>query len=213
MWSYRNDQELYTKLFVKQDVERQQLIGAIRGYCVLPVAAAQIYPRWGIGASARTGFNPNGGDKFGSIYAWYVYGYVPGIFWNQGLKLTAGYQYQDIGRHTYWLGNQIDMPRGMDDEYGTKYLRLTADYAIPVYLGDVSLGCIAYLKRLQIIPFADYGRLKKLSGWKNMHALGGDVILDGNFFRIGYPASLGFRYANNGAGQNYGALLFSITFD
>lgn len=213
MWSYRNDQELYTKLFVKQNVERQQLIGAIRGYCMLPAAASQIYPSWGIGASVRAGFNPNGGDKFGSIYAGYVYGYVPGIFWNQGLKLTAGYQYQDIGGHTYWLGNQLDMPRGLDDEYGTKYIRLTADYAIPVYLGDVSLGCFAYLKRLQIIPFADYGRLKKLNGWKNLHAVGGDIIIDGNFFRIGYPVSLGFRYANNGAGHNYGALLFSVTFD
>lgn len=46
----------------------------------------------------------------------------PGIFWNQGLKLTVGYQYQDIGKHTYWLGNQIDMPRGADDEYGNKIL-------------------------------------------------------------------------------------------
>jgi hypothetical protein len=213
LWSYRNDQKLYTKLFIKKNVDRQQLIGALRAYCMLPVSKAQIYPKWGIGASVRAGFNPNGGNKFGSIYSGYVYGYVPGIFWNQGIKLSAGYQYQDIGGHTYWLGNQLDMPRGMDEEYGTDYYKLSADYAIPLYLGDVSLGCFAYLKRLQIIPFADYARIKKNTGWSNMHAIGGDIIVDGHFFRIGYPVSLGFRYANNGGGHNYGALLFSITFD
>lgn len=213
LWSYRNDQKLYTRLFVKRNVDRQQLIAALGGYCMLPVAKAQIFPRWGAGFRMRGGFNPNGGNKFGSIYSAYVYGYVPGIFWNQGLKLSAGYQYQDIGNHLYWLSNLLTMPRGLDDEYGFRFYKFTADYAIPIYLGDVSLGCVAYLKRLQIIPFADYARIKRTDGWRNFHAVGADLIVDGHIFKIGYPVSIGMRYANNGGGKNYAALLFSITFN
>lgn len=230
-WSYRNDQKLYNMDLIEENVSRHQAIASVRGYCMLPVATAQIYPKWGIGAVARAGFNPSSGDKFGSIYSGYIYGYVPGILWNQGLRLEVGFQYQDVGNHKYWLSNVLDMPRGIDDDYyGKNYWKVSADYAIPIYLGDVSLGPVAYLKRLQLIPFADYARIRQRkrvqssggSGtssasytykWKTLHSIGADVLLDGNFFRIGFPVSIGVRYANNGGRDNYAALLFAITFN
>ena len=48
------------------------------------------------------------------------------------------------------------MPRGFDNIVLMDYAKFTADYAIPIYLGDVTWPWLYYLKRLQIIPFGDF---------------------------------------------------------
>ena len=84
-------------------------------------------------------------------------------------------------------------------------IRATADYAVPIYLGDVSVGPIAYLKQLQLIPFVDYAkvdffRMGETKGsfhyqWEDRWSFGADVMLKGHFLRIGFPMYIGIRYA------------------
>lgn len=174
--------------------ERHMVVGTLGAYSVFPIAKAQYFPRLGIGTRLYAGFSPKGGDYFGSSYAAYTYGYLPGITFNQGVRVSAAYQHQAV--KTHFLDNFIAEPRGYtEDIYAKDYIRATLDYAIPIYLGDISLGPIAYLKSVNIVPFADLGLYRRNSTWRNRSSAGVDVTFRTHLLRIGYPLSIGFRYA------------------
>ena len=224
-WSYRNDEAELEKDATSptgyriEQFSRHQLNMSLGAYKSLEVAKAQVFPRWGIGARVASSLSPKGGDNFGSEYSAYVYGYVPGLTFNQGLRLSAAYQRQDVNGKKYWLDNHIDLPRGYtEDFFGRNYIRATADYAIPIYLGDVSLGPIAYLQQLQLIPFIDYSKVdfQRAAGggagtaptiryqWEDRYSFGADVMLRGHFLRIGFPMYIGVRYARTNKPGDYG---------
>ena len=258
-WSFRNDQivlesvtekgkstadddsdEEPTYAYTLSQVRRHQVNFAVGAYRSVPVAKAQVYPRWGIGGRLKASVSPSGGSNFGSEASAYIYAYLPGLTFNQGLRLSASYQRQMASGKKYWLDNHLELPRGFtEDFYGRNMVRLTADYAIPAYLGDVSLGPIAYLQQLQVIPFVDYGKtdfLRKLGTgtsasthfvWEDRYSFGADVMVKGHFLRIGFPMYLGVRYARTnkpcnlgnaapeayaGSGnRNFVSLLFGVT--
>ena len=116
------------------------------------------------------------------------------------------------------------MPPGYDNDITADHLsNIGVSYALPLYLNDIDLGFFAYLQRVQLIPFADYGRYKKrrvensgnITG--NLYSFGSDFLVDGHFFRIGAPMSIGFRYARlkydplYKNSKNHFALLFNIS--
>ncbi len=232
-WGYRNDEEIEfnvsnnSNYVYRKNIDRHYLVASLSAYSSLGVAKSQIFPRWGIGGRLQAGISPNGRDYYGSIYSAYLYGYIPGFKFNDAIKLSASYQYQDYKR--YLLNNIISIPRGYTrDIYGEEFFRATIDYGLPIYLGDISLGSIAYLKSLSVVPFADLGLFKVRDHWRNRSSFGSDIVFNGHFLRIGYPISLGLRYARttspldiqsyssaNYSGtnrKNYYSLIMSITF-
>ena len=261
-WSFRNDQlvldmdepepsaaagddedEPETTYTLRQ-IDRHQLNFSLGAYKMQEAAESQVFPRWGIGGRVASSVSPNGGSRFGSEFSAIAYGYLPGLTFNQGLRLSAGFQRQNVEGKRYWLDNHLDLPRGFtEDFYGRNYLLATADYAIPIYLGDVSIGPLAYLKQLQIIPFFDYARVdfyRRRGGmmgfytgahyqWESRYSFGADVMLQCHLLRIGFPMYIGVRYARtnkpgdfsnatpatyDGKGsKNYCTLLLGISFD
>ncbi|MCI1778455.1 MAG: hypothetical protein LKI53_00685 [Bacteroidales bacterium] len=187
----------------------------------LPVAKAAIFPKWGFGMTVN-GDVPLGKDKlFCPVFAAEGYVYLPGIWKRQGLKLSACYQNESSsGKPVYYYSdNLVSLPRGYDNDayHGKNYYGFSADYAMPFYLGDVSLGWFAYLQRLQIIPFADYGVADSPHGRSYLHSAGSDFVLDCHVGRIGFPVSLGVRCAvtghdnGNSSGTGYLGFLFGIS--
>lgn len=246
MWDYRNDEEIIVPAeetpgyYRLSQTKRSRITGALGAYSTLPVPKAGVFPRLGIGGVVMAGFTPDGGENFGNIYSGRIYGYVPGIGFNHSVRLSAGYQFQDVGNHKYWLDNLLALPRGYTkDIYGKHYIKACVDYAVPIYLGDVSWGGFAYFKRLDIVPFFDYGRMQQIefvqdSGevndipatrtkWNDISSFGADMIIRAHFFRIGFPASVGVRYArrkdiHNASGNSvydsndYFGLILGFTF-
>jgi hypothetical protein len=111
------------------------------------------------------------------------------------------------------------MPRGFSNIVLMDYAKFTADYAIPIYLGDVSWPWLYYLKRLQIIPFGDFainraswhpqnGIIKPIEH-KYLYSYGVDVLVNAHILRIGSELSFGFRYARTSLGTNHWSALFS----
>lgn len=177
--------------------DRHLLLASLSGYSVKHTQRANYFPKIGIGGRVYAGFSPNSGGYFGNIYAAYSYGYLPGLAFNQGLRVSAAYQKQNV--KSYFLDNLIAEPRGYtEDIYAKNYLRFTADYAIPIYLGDISLGAFAYLQSVNIVPFYDLG-LYKNDQWKNRSSFGADITFRTHLFRIGFPLSIGVRYARTSA--------------
>ena len=142
------------------------LKASLRGYVMLPTAPSQTYPRLGVAAEAggRTRLSLN--DLYASSVYGYVYGYLPGLFPAQGLRLSALYQHV-LGSGTTISGDNgvTASPRGYVDNpmrtffasYSRQQLKLTADYVIPLYVGDISwFSSFAYITHFLLKPYFDY---------------------------------------------------------
>lgn len=183
----------------------------------IAAAKSQIYPRWGFGITARGAFTPESGSYFRDLIYINGYAYFPGITRQQGLKISVAFQ-QQMMQTRLMTTSSASLPRGYNRySFADTYVNFTADYAIPIYLGDFRLGPVLYVKRLQLIPFADYA-MDFDAGKKNAEyfSYGADAMLDFNILRLSFPISAGVRYARTGpngdSSRNYFGLLFSISF-
>ncbi len=209
-WSFENN-AFYSKRKDKYE-NRQQLMLALQFYQVQRVATAEIFPKWGIGAVAKAAFTPNGKENFGKAASIYGYLYMPGILNCQGIKLSAAYQRQFVDGKWLYLDNLVEMPRGGDDFYGSHYYKYSVDYAVPVNFNGLNFGWFAYIKRMQIIPFADFAAVQDSKGsWKQVSSYGCDLLLDGVVFHIGVPVSFGLRYSRTSYGTNHIGILTSMS--
>ena len=180
------------------------LTGALQAYTMREMAPSGIYPKWGLGTVAKWRTAINGGENFGSAASLYLYGYAPGVAPTHGIKLSLSLQKQNVEGKNYYGGNMVSMPRGFEDQmYGEKYCMATADYAFPVYMGDMSLLGLAYLKRMQVIPYADIAALSKSVGKGKLqhtalYSYGGAILFDLCPFMLGVDISIGVRYSRYG---------------
>ena len=187
------------------NVLMQTLRSSVRGYMMLPTADSQVYPRWGIGAEAGASVRPGLSKIYTPLAYAYLYGYVPGFTRTQGLRLTALAQVQlpmgaPFGENTVQV-----MPRGFTSAEGRAVarasagqLRLTADYALPIYVGDISwFSPVAYIRNFLLIPHVDWtgfqiGKSGKDARNTCLLSAGADFTVElGNLAWVPYPCSLG----------------------
>ena len=184
---------------------------------VIPTAQAQIYPRWGFGITARGVSSPVKGGYFKDLFYANGYAYLPGITRQQGLKISFAVQ-QQFGKDRLMTTSTATLPRGYNRySFADTYINLSADYAVPVYLGDFRLGPVLYFKRLQLIPFVDYGmELNPGTERTDYLSYGADLLADFNIIRLSFPISAGVRYARTGpdgnSTRNHFEFLFNIAF-
>ena len=184
----------------------QSLSASLRFYMMLPAAHADVYPEAGIGVETGLSTHPGlGGTVAPSAYL-YAYGYLPGIYGNQGLRLTALGNFR-IGDSTPLSSGVNTLPRGFSSsgtlsswaasrEYG---IRLTADYAMPFPMGDFHIGNLFYVTRGIVTPHFDYSFIGKA----RLLSVGATLEIEfGNFIGLQFPATLGVTYSYN-AGTPY----------
>lgn len=229
-WRFDNNKYYHFNVVTKMNdrfTYRNRLLYGLRYYQMQAVPQAAIYPKMGFGVSLRGVSAINGDDNFGKAASIYLYGYLPGVASLQGVRLAAGYQRQFVNGKQFYQSNLISQPRGIsNDIYANDLAVFGIDYGIPVQLGDLSLGWFAYLQKLDITPFADMALGRKPypglnSGrWYNYTSIGADIVLNGYFFHIAMPVSVGVRYAwnrtnnrNFNINSNHIALLFSVSFN
>lgn len=213
-WSFSNDD--YYSYQRGKYVFKNEIQYGFRYYQMLPIPASCVYPRWGLGLSLMGSGAPGTGENFGNLGYIYAYFYLPGITRVQGLKITGSFQKQFVINKNYFLGSFASLPRGYRDITPTEnFAKVSLDYAIPIWLGDKSLGSIMYFKRLKLIPFGDYAYDRNTVD-KSVHyySYGADVLIDVIFFRLNIPLSIGVRYARTGVQEgssNYFKFLFSLS--
>ena len=148
----------------------QNLSASIRGYAIQPKAPSGVYPRWGIGAELGAGFRPALTHIYDPAAYGYLYGYVPGLIPEHGVRLTALTQIQwsrgiaggDVRRAAYLQEQRVTTsPRGyaavssaLGRYLATRYpfqTKLTADYLMALLPLDWSgLGQVAYVKNFEL---------------------------------------------------------------
>ena len=203
----------------------QHLSASLRAYVMTSRASSQTYPRWGIGMEAGTGFRPGLTQYYAPNLYGYVYGYLPGFTRAQGFKWTATAQTKLGDCHIGDLYAAV-LPRGFESQAST-YVgqhfawqwRVTADYAIPIYVGEISIPAVAYIKNFLLSPHADF---TGLPGKEYLWSAGADLSASlARLFVLPFDASVGVSfsylggslYENTGQEKPYSvSLIFGVDF-
>lgn len=185
----------------------QSMGGSIRGYTMLGTPNSSIYPRWGIGAEIGFSSQLGIGNLYSPMGYAYLYGYVPGVMRTHGLRLSAMYQRKLDTDSPF--GQQVVniMPRGFAaaaqlgsglSSRNKDMLKLSAEYGIPVYIGDISvLGSMLYIKRLNLSPHFDYTFIG--SQGEGIWSAGCNLSLSlESLLWIEWPCSIGVSLSYNG---------------
>lgn len=196
---------------------------SLRGYVMRKTAPSQMFPSLGFGAELGVKAFPGHIRSFPTMASLYLYGYLPGITRNQGIKLTASVQgrlIRDRGKHPVRFEPNVisTVPRGlagtrlatMTEMTGKDRLKATLDYAIPMLPVDGSfLSPAAYIRNFELVPFADFswiawngspemGLNPTFAGGSRIVSCGADFCVRlGNFLWLPYDTRIGVRYACN----------------
>ena len=181
-----------------RNVFAQTLSLSARGYVMQPTAKSMIYPRYGIGVETGVSVRPWTLSHFRPVVFGYTYAYLPGLWRTQGLKLTGTIQRQ-LGRAPFGDISVAVLPRGFDSAANTflytNYLtqwKVTADYAIPIFLGDLSIPVLGYIRNFVLTPHADFLGLGK----DNLWSAGADLVADmGQIFFLSTDVKLGVSFS------------------
>lgn len=194
-------------------VRMQSLTATLRGYVTRTKAPSQEYPRWGLGLEAGYRTRIGLDDLYSSAIYTYAYGYLPGITRNHGLRLTATWQHQNSAPNGENL--VTTRPRGFEDTdlstwlatHARNQVKLSADYAIPFWVGDLSwFSPFFYVTHFVITPHADwlyFSGDRNGAGSGSLASLGADwTVRLANFLWLPYETSVGLRFDWNG-GASY----------
>lgn len=197
-WSFAGYEEGKMKVL-------QQVSGSVRGYTMLNKANSQVYPRWGIGTEIGAVSRLDAYKVFSPMGYAYIYGYVPGFTKTQGFKLTAMWQGKLRSDSPFSQQTVGILPRGLSGNsslgshltlYNKSLVKVTADYAIPIYIGDITLGGnLLAVKRLVAYPHFDYTFI----GRKGLWSAGMDLTADlHSIVALEWPCSVGVTFSWNG---------------
>lgn len=225
----------YFRKIAVDGVPLQNLSASLRAYVMLPVARAGVYPRLGVGAEAGAGGRPGlAGIYAPSIYG-FVYGYLPGLLPEHGLRLSAISQKQLRPEDFYFHEQRVSViPRGyascsgalgryMADNYPFQS-KLTADYMMSVLPVDWSgLGPVAYVRNFEAgvhwdgMPMGSDGIL--MSAGASLTACLGNILWIPFDTKIGIswscnfgPSYAGVKDAGVPLQRHYAGMTFSIDY-
>jgi len=208
---------LFTGVQDGDNVYMQILEASVRGYTMRPTASSQTYPRLGIGAEIGYRARVSLTEFYSSAMYGYLYGYLPGIVRQQGLRLSALYQHLFTENGAVGENYAKLRPRGFEtssvDAFMASYckdqMKFTADYSIPFYLGDISVfSPLLYIKNFELRPHFDYTMMSygNSLGDGGLLSVGGEFRVHcGNFLWIPLDTQIGLTFSWNG-GKSYGTL-------
>jgi hypothetical protein len=179
-----------------QEVMQYQLFG----YNIAKTAPRDVQYQWAQILELNYRNTPWGDRELGNTWSAEGHLYFPGLVKHHGIKLYGGYQYRSLNDSRF--SNMIKSPRGMFNLYGKHIATLGADYALPLFYPDWNLGPLAYLKRIKLNAFADYGHQdrrieneeKIVFQFKNNYMSAGvELTTDLHLLRFSAPVDLGVR--------------------
>ena len=184
---------------------RHSVSGSLSAYAIQSTPNSAVYPRWGFGMEAGASGNIDSRNFISPMGYVYAYGYLPGIMREHGIRLSAMSQIKLSGDSAFGQAVVSILPRGMSSNGSlTSWLsvrnpvmtKVTADYALPVFIGDISIGGSFFsIKRLVLTPHFD---CTFYSG-NNLWSAGSDVKLDlHSILTLEWPCTLGMTFSYNG---------------
>lgn len=206
LWRHTND-SFYS--YKKGKFSNYQYLSlGVSLYNVLNMSHRDIFPRHGYGLNIRFSGVPFSGENYGSLLYSSLYLYTPGLFKGHGLRLSVSAQKQYINGKNYLMSNAISFPKGYLDRYSKWAASISAQYAMPLYSGDISLTSLLYIKRFKLIPFVDYCRNASQRVTENLFSMGSELVVDLNLLGISYPLSIGVRAGYTAEKRSFWEFIF-----
>lgn len=177
-------------------------------------ALQHLAPRWGLITDAR--YRTTIGNEQFSGYDFTARAdlYLPGLSRNHAFYFNSAYQ--NIDRlNNYRFANFFTYSRGYRAIGADEVFKIGINYSVPLAYPDWAFGSFAFLKRLKINAFADYGLLN----WdREFRSVGAELRVDFRALRL-VEVDLGLRYsylldpvfAHNGRAHQFDFLLISIS--
>ncbi len=193
-------------------------------YNLLQQSSQNLMPRWGQQFDLIYRHTPFIGNDLGVLSGMQSILFFPGVTKNAGLKVYQGYQEKSFVKN-YNFSNFIRFPRGFQGYQSNKMYSLAADYRFPFLYPDLSIGKLAYIKRMKASLFYDYAWLSVPvvddNGiiYPNHHnielkSFGLELTSDLHFLRFFAPVEIGIRSAYRPDFKDFMFnLLFSIDFN
>jgi hypothetical protein len=133
--------------------------------------------------------------------------YFPGLLANNSIKVGAAYEkqlsYDENNRDWYYFSKKTSFARGYTSVTLDQFNKLSVDYQLPLWSPDLSLGPLAYIKRIRLGGFYDYAGGSLGDSNVTYESVGGSIRFEFNVFRIRYPLELGVQYAHRLADGDY----------
>lgn len=157
-------------------------------------------------------------DRLGEVWSAIGQFNLPGFAKHHGIIVSAGYQNRSKLNSSF--GNAIKSPRGVSNLYGLDCSLLSLDYRMPLAYPDWNMGGLAYIKRVKMGAFIDYGmekgqyvRDENLIQFDNrITSAGLEFTADMHVLRLPIPLNLGFRLGyENETNSVFGNLLLSYS--
>lgn len=182
------------------------LSASVRGYILQSTPPSRLYPRFGIGAELGYSLRPFVTSFMCSNAYAQVYGYLPGFYQTNGIRLSALYE-RRLGSGKYCEAYAVCTPRGFNSDTNDilalypDRLKLSIDYSLP--FGNIDwagLSPVAYIRGFELTPHADLTLLGSRDGsLDHLYSLGADLSLRlGNLLWITYDTRIGVSYNYNG---------------
>ncbi len=184
---------------------RHSVSGSLSAYAIQSTPSSAVYPRWGVGMEIGASENIESRDFLSPMGYAYAYGYLPGIMREQGMKLSVMSQLKLNSKVTFGQPVVTILPRGLSSNASLAswlsvrndaMTKLSADYAIPIFIGDLSLGGSFFaIKRLVLTPHFDC----TLFSGRNLWSAGSTIDLDlHSILTLEWPVTLGLTFSWNG---------------
>lgn len=188
----------------------QTLDYSITAYRYIKQSGKDLYPRWGQVLTWTFRHSPFSDYNLGSIVAFGGRMYLPGLLKHHGIRIDVNRQVKFPGEYTY--SNQIAMPRGYYLSVNDSTLTCFAlNYKFPVVYPDVSLGPIAYIKRVKANLFYDGGLGTAHGESHKLQSTGVEITADLHVLRFIFPLDIGFRFGYRPIEKQYFSdFLFSV---
>ena len=206
LWRYTNDSFFSYKNGRQSNYQYINL--GISLYKILNLSVRDIFPRFGIGTNVQFSSVPFAGENYGSLVYSSLYGYLPGLLTNHGIKIAGSFQKQFFEGKNYLMTNAISFPDGYEQRFSRWAASLKIEYALPLMMRDLSLSSLLYIKRVQMIPFINYFRNGGVNRVENLFSYGSDLLLDINLIGISYPLTAGVRAGVTKEGKYFTEFLF-----
>lgn len=185
---------------------RHYLGGSVRAYTMLGTPNSAVYPKFGIGIEAGATGSLGLKEFISPMGYLYGYGYLPGLVPQQGLKLTAMYQRKLSPDSYFGQATVTTVPRGLKNNanlmsylsiYNDNLTNFSADYAIPIYIGDLAIGgSFIFVKRMVITPHFDFNLVEDKP---SLFSVGTSLTFNlESIVFLTWPCSVGVTYSYNG---------------
>ncbi len=124
--------------------------------------------------------------------------YLPGAFRHHSLVLNGGYEKQASGKYYYF--NKLSYPRGYKNWVSGRLQTYAAEYDLPLFYPDVSLGSLLYIPRFRGQLYYEYAVGNRSYDYVNdiykekkiFSGVGAELFADFMILRIDFPFTFGF---------------------